>query len=66
MDYLLGKAPGQRLTECQGKPLPLDERLTQTDKLKSSRDEVQTESNFEDPQAAQELIDMLRSASKSW
>lgn len=62
MNYLLGQAPARRLTECEGKPLPLD---AQTQKLQArSMTSGQEPSNFEDPELAKELIDRLRKASR--
>ena len=63
MDYLLGKPPAERLTQCDGLPLPLDEQAaTQSKQLKSSGGEEV--SNFADPELAQELIGVLRNASR--
>ncbi|NYT68026.1 alpha/beta fold hydrolase [Pusillimonas noertemannii] len=62
MNHLLGNAPAQRLTECQGKPLPFDEALPQDETFmaRAASSSAQPLSNFEDPQLAQELIDSLR------
>ena len=61
MDYLLGKTPQRRLTECQGTPLPLDPQPPADDALKSS---AQPAPNFEDPEMAERLIASLRRASR--
>lgn len=59
MDYLLGKAPQQRLTECQGKPLPLDPQPLVDDASKST---TRPASHFRDPEMAESLIASLRKA----
>lgn len=59
MDHLLGKEPSQRLTECQGKPLPFDDK---PEALKASSAGVRAASNFEDPDMAEKLLDSLRKA----
>src|SRR5690606_1655671 len=60
MDHLLGTSPSQRLTECQGKPLPLDARQNVLMKARASG--AQAASNFEDPEMAETLLDSLRKA----
>jgi pimeloyl-ACP methyl ester carboxylesterase len=66
MDYMLGRSPQKRLTECQGKTLPLDmlDEQVRTDSVKSvggagARPAV---SPFENPEMAEQLITSLRNA----
>lgn len=62
MNYLLGKAPAQRLTDCQGKPLPFDP-VPLTDNVASSAHAgAPSKSHFEDPELARDLINRLREA----
>ncbi len=60
MNHLLGQAPIQRLTECQGKPLPFDDGPAQNEPFMAMPASDVPTSNFEDPGLAQELIDRLR------
>ncbi|WP_205244585.1 hypothetical protein [Comamonas sp. Tr-654] len=64
MNYLLGQAPAQRLTKCQGKPLPLDAQVQklQARSTRSLPTSGQEPSNFEDPELARVLIERLRKA----
>ncbi|WP_397474397.1 alpha/beta fold hydrolase [Pusillimonas sp.] len=63
MDYLLGKAPARRLTECEGRTLPLDPAPPPEDSALSARAvSVKSVSNFEDPALAEELLDRLKEA----
>ncbi len=65
MNYLLGTTPSQRLIECQGKPLALDEKKLQDKALKTAaRTDARPASNFEDPELAETLIAKLRDAAR--
>ncbi|WP_313082756.1 alpha/beta hydrolase [Pulveribacter sp.] len=61
MDHLLGRAPAQRLTECQARPLPFDESASAPQQAKS-RLGSQPASPFQDPELAEQLMDRLRGA----
>lgn len=67
MNYLLGQAPAQRLTQCQGKPLPLDAQVQtlQARSIRSLSTSGQEPSNFEDPELARTLLERLRKAISS-
>lgn len=64
MNYLLGQAPARRLTQCQGKPLPLDAQVQnlQARSMRTLPTSGQEPSNFEDPELARTLLERLRKA----
>ena len=62
MGYLLGRQPSQRLTQCQGKPLPLDAQSAQVAGQKSSHSSDQSVEPFQDADLARQLMQKLRAA----
>ena len=77
INYLLGQAPANRMTQCQGKPMALDAQTAQNQPVASSQSKASRTtrasstsattvsdetSNFEDPVLAQELLNRLRTA----
>ena len=62
MGYLLGRQPSQRLTQCQGKPLPLDAQSAQVVGQKSSHSSDQSVEPFQDADLARQLMQKLRAA----
>lgn len=64
-DYLLGKAPTQRITECPGKPLPHDpEPSAKNTALSTLAADTEPPSPFVDPELAARLLEHLRNATR--
>ncbi len=62
MGYLLGRKPAQRLTQCQGKTLPLDATSAKTAGQKSLHSGDQDLAHFQNPELARQLLQQLRQA----
>lgn len=62
MGYLLGRKPAQRLTQCQGKPLPLDATSAKAAGQKSLHSGDQDLAHFQNPELARQLLQQLRQA----
>lgn len=73
MRYLLGQAPVNRMTTCEGKPMTLDKPATGAAKTTAGQskasprtdDSDEEASNFEDPELARRLIERLRGANSA-
>lgn len=62
MNYLMGQQPARRLTECEGKPLALDEQTRQAQAGKSASVQDPAAAHFVDPELARRLMARLRGA----
>ncbi|MDR0215451.1 MAG: alpha/beta hydrolase [Comamonas sp.] len=73
MRYLLGQAPANRMTTCEGKPMTLDKLATNAAKTTIGQSKASNQtghpddeaSNFEDPELARKLIERLRGANNA-
>ena len=63
MNYLLGQAPARRMTECEGKPLPLDAQAPNAGARRPGSAPDGEQAHFEDPEQARQLIARLRKGS---
>lgn len=62
MNYLMGEQPAGRLTECDGKPQPLEMQAPAAQAGTSASAQDQASAHFVNPELALRLVDRLRKA----